>query len=430
MAIKHLTEEQIRDWTLEQKDRWWLENVYQGDVPQFTLRTGIMGFFLGFVLSITNLYVGAKTGWTLGIGITSVILSYALFKAIIGSWNALFPAHAARPYHVLENNVMQSIATAAGYMTAPLISSLAAYMMVMTERTGRPVVVPWYQTVSWLFVLAILGVLFAFPMKRRFINDEQHPFPEGRAAGVVMDTLHSQEAGKVSVAPKLLIWTSAIAAILKIGQSESILRRVTVGVLNLPEKVAASIKVPEFLDGWFYWLAAKAGWTPAIMGTSLRELTIRPELDIAMIGAGGLMGIRTGVSLMIGAVVNYAILAPIMIARGDIHGIPDLTEAGLMHYGFRKITEWALWGGVAMMTTASLFAFFSKPKMLLASFKGMVGGKKQGGRSDRPHRAADEGLLHRDPGRRAFCAPGWPRRSSACRGTGRRWPSRWSSSSA
>src|SRR5207245_716103 len=34
MAIKQLTEEQIRDWTLEQKDRWWLENVFKGDMPQ------------------------------------------------------------------------------------------------------------------------------------------------------------------------------------------------------------------------------------------------------------------------------------------------------------------------------------------------------------------------------------------------------------
>ena len=49
MAIKHLTDEQIRTMSVEEKDRWWLENVYQGDVPQITLRAGIMGFGLGFV---------------------------------------------------------------------------------------------------------------------------------------------------------------------------------------------------------------------------------------------------------------------------------------------------------------------------------------------------------------------------------------------
>ena len=78
---------------------------------------------LGRLLSLTNLYVGAKTGWTLGVGITSVILAFAMFKV-------LARLHLAQEFTILENNAMQSIATAAGYMTSPLISSLAAYMMV------------------------------------------------------------------------------------------------------------------------------------------------------------------------------------------------------------------------------------------------------------------------------------------------------------
>ena len=77
MAIKQLSDEQIRAWTLEQKDRWWLENVCKGDMPQLTFRSALTGMMLGGVLSLTNLYVGAKTGWTLGVGITSVILAFA-----------------------------------------------------------------------------------------------------------------------------------------------------------------------------------------------------------------------------------------------------------------------------------------------------------------------------------------------------------------
>lgn len=358
MAIKQLTEEQVRTWTLEQKDRWWLENVFKGDVPQFTLRAGIMGFMLGFVLSITNLYVGAKTGWTLGVGITSVILAYALFKAFAGTWNKAFPNNPTRPYHVLENNIMQSIATSAGYMTAPLISSLAAYMIVMH------VVIPWWQAIAWLFVLAILGVLFAFPMKRRFINDEQQPFPEGRAAGVVMDTLHTHEDGKVNIAPRLLIISGVAAALAKLGQAEKIM-----------EAIKLKFHIPEYIDGPFYAFCNWIGWKPAILGTSFKQLTIRPELDLAMIGAGGLMGIRTGVSLLIGAILNYCILAPIMIQYGDIAG--KIGADGQTIYGFKQITYWALWGGVAMMTTASLFSFLSKPAMLLRSFKGMIGKRSE-----------------------------------------------------
>ncbi len=68
---------------------------------------------------------------------------------------------------------------------------------------------------------------------------------------------------------------------------------------------------------------------------------------------------------MIGAVVNYCVLAPWMIHRGDIQ--PTLT-ADSSQFGFRTITVWALWWGVAMMTTASIFAFFARPKILVSAF--------------------------------------------------------------
>jgi len=350
MAIKHLTEEQVRTWTLEQKDRWWLDNVWKGDMPQLTLRSGVTGMIIGGLLSLTNLYVGAKTGWTLGVGITSVILAFAAFKL-------LSAVGLGKDFTLLENNTMQSIATAAGYMTAPLISSLAAYMMVTNQ------VIPMMHTLIWIVVIAILGVLFAFPLKRRYINDEQHPFPEGRAAGIVMDALHTGDAASGLLKAKLLAVTGGVAALLKLMQSEAIMTKFRLGALA----------VPEFLDGWVYRLT-----TLKIFGTDLRQLTVRPDTDFVMMAAGGLMGIRTGVSLMVGAVINYLILVPLMISAGDIHG---REVNGVVQFGFREITKWALWGGVAMMTTASLFAFFAKPQILISAFRGL-GRKRAGGDQD------------------------------------------------
>ncbi|MCK4659021.1 MAG: OPT/YSL family transporter [Phycisphaerae bacterium] len=357
MAIKQLTDEQIRTMTVEQKDRWWLENVYKGDVPQFTVRAVICGFLLGGLLSATNLYIGAKTGWALGVAITSVILAFLIFKVLsrIGL---------GRNYHILENNILQSIACSAGYTNGPLIASMAAYMVITN------VVIPWWQMIPWCFGLATLGVMFAFPLKRRFINDEQLPFPEGQAAGVVLDTLHSQsdsEGGKALLSAKLLIVFSLIAGLLQFLQSHAILDKLKVGFLG----------VPTMLDGWYYRLAERLDWwIPGIMGTPLRELTVRPELDIAMIGAGGLMGIRTGVSLLIGAVVNYCWLAPWMIRVGDI--APNVEAAtGVAHFGFRQIVLWSLWCGVTMMTTASLVSFFAKPSAIIKPFAGLFSGKKR-----------------------------------------------------
>lgn len=353
MAIQYLTDEQIRAMTLQEKDRWWLENVYQGDVPQMTVRVVVCGFLLGGLLSITNLYVGAKAGWSLGVAITAVILAYVMFRALsrIGL---------GANYHVLENNILQSIACAAGYMNGPLIASMAAYMVVTNT------VIPWWQMIMWLIGLAVMGVLFAFPLKRRFINEEQLSFPEGRACGVVMDTLHSGEGGAKSVLPaKLLVIFSIIGGVLKLGQSHS--------TMEWLEKYALpSFRVPELIDEWYYKLAERLNWwIPHIMDTPLKDLTIRAELDVAMIGAGGLMGIRTGVSLLVGAVVNYCFLAPYMIRYGDILG--TVNPDGETVYGFRQITTWALWCGVAMMTTASLYSFFANPRMLVSAFKGLFG---------------------------------------------------------
>jgi OPT family oligopeptide transporter len=338
MAIHELTEEQVRTMSLQEKDRWWLTTVFRGNLPQLTLRSGITGMLLGGVLSLTNLYIGAKTGWTMGVGITSVILAYAFFRV-------LSRVGLASEFTILENNAMQSIATAAGYMTSPMISSMAAYMMV----TGW--VIPLWHMMAWITALAVLGVLFAFPFKRRFINDEQQPFPEGRAAGVVMDALHHGEGGAALLKAKLLVGSASLAALIKLWQSEGL-------ASWLGKKIGLSLPhIPEMLDEWIYIGGLRA---PQINGIPITQLTLRPELDLTMIGAGGLMGIRTGVSLLIGAAINYAIIAPLAITVW--HEIPAEKIT------FRAITTWSLWAGVAMLTVASILSFFAKPQLLIGAF--------------------------------------------------------------
>lgn len=337
MAIQELTPEQVRTMTLAEKDKWWLKNVYKGDMPQLTLRSALTGMALGGILCLTNLYVGIRTGWTLGVGITSVILSFAMFKVLakIGLGEEMT---------VLENNAMQSIATSAGYMTGPLISSVAAYMSI----TGK--IIPQWQTTIWLIVLGILGVLFAFPLKKRFINEEQQPFPEGYAAGIVMDNLHTGEGAEGMFKAKLLAGGAALSALIETMGDEKVMKAVKLGFLQLPEHW------DDLLYKWF---------TPKVLGTPLNKLTVQWNSSIVMMATGGLMGTKTAASLLFGAVLNYLILAPIMIRQGVI------PEAG----GFKNITMWALWGGVALMTTSSVYSFLSKPKMIMDAFRGMMGKK-------------------------------------------------------
>src|SRR5450432_838999 len=340
MALPELTPEQVRTLSLEEKDRWWRAEVYKGDMPQLTVRAAATGMILGGVLSLTNLYVGIRTGWTLGVGITSVIVSFAAFKGLAA-------LRLGREMTILENNAMQSIATSAGYMTGPLVSSMAAYMLV----TGK--VVPALHTGIWIVLLAVLGVLFAFPLKKRFINDEQLPFPEGYAAGVVLDNLHSSEGRDGIFKAKILGAGAALSALIEVMRNERVMQALRLKLLTLP-------------DAWDDLLYRFV--TPRLMGTPLRDLTIRIDSSSVMMGTGGLMGTRTAVSLLAGGVVNYAILAPELIKQGVI-----------AQASYKLITGWSLWGGAALMTTSSLWAFLSKPGLIAQAFKGLLGRGENGG---------------------------------------------------
>jgi uncharacterized oligopeptide transporter (OPT) family protein len=330
MTIQHLSNEQLKSMTLKEKDEWWLKNIYRGNMPQLTMRSALTGMVLGSILSLTNLYVGIKTGWTLGVGITSVILSYAFFKFIS-------KLNMGSEMSILENNAMQSIATSAGYMTGPLVSSIPAFMLVTNQMLN-----PWHVTL-WMICLSILGVFYAFPLKKRFINDEQLPFPEGYAAAVVMDGLHTGEGKDGIFKAKILMVGASLSAFIETFRNEALMNAIKTPFL----------KLPEFWDDIVYkW------FSPNILGTPLNKLTVQFDSSIVMVGAGGLMGIKTGASLMLGAALNYLVLAPYLISKGIISGP-----------GFKNITMWALWGGVAMMTTSSLYSFLSKPKEILKAFK-------------------------------------------------------------
>jgi uncharacterized oligopeptide transporter (OPT) family protein len=366
MALAQLTEEQIRTWTRAEKDRWWFENVYRGDLPQLTLRSGLTGFFLGGVLSATNLYIGGKTGVTLGVGLTSVILAFAIFRSFarIGI---------AKDFTILENNAMQSIATAAGYMTTPLISSLAAYMLI----TG--VIVPWWQMVIWMVVMSCVGVLVAFPMKRRFINEDQLPFPEGRACGVLLEALYTGSGDEGIYKARLLAVVGALTAFYQFLTAEALQRLVQFKLLSVDKLWGwrEPWHFHERIDDYYYLLAAKYQlWVPRILGTDLRTLGLRVGLDAAMIGVGGLMGVRVATSVMLGTAVNFIILAPIMIARGDI--APRVTAQGATIALSRAeiVNQWSLWWGVTMMVVGSLVALAGKPEIFISTFRNLRRKKK------------------------------------------------------
>src|SRR5262245_29417435 len=56
--------------TPEEIERHWFETVYQGDrMRQLTPRAIVMGMLLGMIMACSNVYVGLKAGWSMGVAI-------------------------------------------------------------------------------------------------------------------------------------------------------------------------------------------------------------------------------------------------------------------------------------------------------------------------------------------------------------------------
>ena len=175
----------------EMDEAEWYQKAYRGDsVPQLTVRAVVMGSILGFFLAFTNLYIGLKTGWHLGVAITACLLSYVIGQGLVQL--RIFKSQMS----ILENNCMQSTASAAGYSTGgTFVSAIAALLMLSAtpENPGGEHLPVWV-LVAWTFFLAILGVMLAIPMKRNMINQEKLKFPSGLAAATTLQSLYADAA--------------------------------------------------------------------------------------------------------------------------------------------------------------------------------------------------------------------------------------------
>src|ERR1700751_2752538 len=193
--------------TPEEIERQWYDEVYRGrgdSMAQLTWRAVLIGSCLGGVLSLTNLYIGLKAGWSFGVAITASILSYAI-------WTSLLKVGLARtPMTILENNCMQSAASSAGYSTGgTLVSAFAAYIIINHQSMSVPLML------AWVFFIAVRGVTMAIPMKRQMINIEQLRFPSGIAAAETLRALHAKSSHGLRAA-KALGLAGLIAAIDKV----------------------------------------------------------------------------------------------------------------------------------------------------------------------------------------------------------------------
>ena len=328
--------------TPEEIERQWFEQVYKGrgdSMLQLTWRAVIMGSLLGTILSLTNLYIGLKTGWGFGVAITACILSYAL-------WTSLFRIGlVSTPMTILENNCMQSTASSAGYSTGgTLVSAFAAYMLLNPEPLPIPL------TLAWVFFLAVLGVTMAIPMKRQMINVEQLRFPSGIAAAETLRALHSHGEKGMRAARALGI-AGILAAANQFWKDGMALIHPRLAPLSIDAVVT---KVNE-----------------VVLGKAWMDRTVLFDWDPVFLAAGALTGMRASASMLLGGTLCWAVYVPIMQHYGIIADT-----------GYKEVVKWTLWGGVSCMITSGLLSFGLQWRSALRAFGSL--GKLFSGETKRP----------------------------------------------
>jgi putative OPT family oligopeptide transporter len=291
---------------------------------QLTFRAAVAGMLLGGFMSLSNLYVSLKTGWSMGVSITAGILAFAIFSILLKL------RVVRRAFGMLENNAMQSVASAAGYMTGGgTVAAIPALMMITGEPMGA------WPMFFWISMIAMLGVVMAIPMKQQMINVEQLRFPTGTAAAETLRALHDHGHGGENKAAKYLTWAGiagAFVAFFRDAHGRFV-------PFNLPDKFS----IPGI----------------KLAGRPLVDYTFAFEASLILIGAGMIMGFRAAWSMMLGAVINYGGLAPWLYENGVI-------DAKL---GYKVIVGWSVWFGSAMILTSGLLAFAFQWKTVVRAVK-------------------------------------------------------------
>ncbi len=317
--------------TQEEIDTYWLQRVYKPNVPQLTPRAVVTGMLLGGVMSLSNLYVGLKTGWGLAVTVTAAVLAFGIFS---GLKRVIPHGPFRRDFTSLENNTMASAASAAGYFTgAGLTSAVPALFMA----TGIQIV--WWQLALWILAVSFLGVMLAVPMRRQMIDVDRLPFPEGIAYAETIRSLHAApgEARKKALA---LLYGAMAGGLMKL------LSGIT-GLAKGP-KLEHPI-VPEQLGGGFKWNQKWLG------------LTLGFQTDILMIGAGAMMGVRICLGLVMGAIIGWGVLGTWLHTHGLAGNAP----------GFGTVRTWIVWPGVTIIVVNGLLAFGLKWRTAVAALSGL-----------------------------------------------------------
>jgi uncharacterized oligopeptide transporter (OPT) family protein len=365
-----LTPEAVGELTEEQ----WYAQAYRGGAAQLTPRAVAMGAFLGFLLAFTNLYVGLKTGWHLGVTITACILSFSI-------WGSFVRAGIAKTrMTILENNCMASTASAAGYATGGTMVSAIPALLMLSVSPDKPegVQLPWPVLAAWTFCLALLGTLLAIPMKRNMINQERLRFPTGTAAATTLKSLYSQGAEAVAKARALMI-AASISGFLPLLKDLDLFKinafkglAASLGVMDAAGKLSRTALIPGQTP-IFDWLPTVSAGGRAKAWSNWNAVL---DHGVALVAAGALVGIRITASMLVGGLLLIVILAPMGLDASWINPLgKTVTAVTAPGKAWREI---GLWFGAPMLVSAGILNFALQWRTIVRAFQGFTKSARDG----------------------------------------------------
>ena len=164
-----------------------------GEIAELTLRGIVLGALITVVFTAANVYLGLKIGLTFATSIPAAVISMAVLKAF-------------RDSTIQENNIVQTIASAAGTLSA-IIFVLPGLIMV-----GWWTNFPYWLSVAVIGIGGILGVMYSVPLRRAMVTGSDLPYPEGVAAAEVLKVGAGVGGAEENRRGLVMIVVSSIAA--------------------------------------------------------------------------------------------------------------------------------------------------------------------------------------------------------------------------
>ena len=248
----------------------------KASLPELTLRGIIIGGLITLIFTAANVYLGLKVGLTFATSIPAAVISMAVLRRFKG-------------HNIKENNIVQTIASAAGTLSAIIFVLPGLVMVGYWQGFG------FVQTAGVCIIGGVLGVMYSIPLRRALVTGSDLPYPEGVAAAEVLKVGDENASGTSQEEN-----AKGLRVIVAGGITSAVMALLTA------MKAAASEVTAYF----------KLGAGATTLGTSL---------STALIGVGHLVGLPVGIAMLVGVVISYFILLPIF-TTGDITGATALAD--------------------------------------------------------------------------------------------------------